>query len=43
VLTGFGLPDDNIHGPDEHLHLPTWYTGMQALVHFFYEAAAKSK
>ena len=38
VLTGFGLPDDNIHGPNEHLHLPTWYKGMEALVRFFYEA-----
>jgi acetylornithine deacetylase/succinyl-diaminopimelate desuccinylase-like protein len=38
ILTGFGLPTDNIHGPNEHLHLPTWYLGMQALVRFFYEA-----
>lgn len=36
VLTGFGLPDDNIHSPNEKLHLPTWYAGMKALVHFFY-------
>lgn len=36
VLTGFGLPDGNLHGPDENLHLPTWRKGMQALVHFFY-------
>jgi acetylornithine deacetylase/succinyl-diaminopimelate desuccinylase-like protein len=38
VLTGFGLPDDNIHAPDEKLHLPTWYCGIDALVHFFYNA-----
>lgn len=36
VLTGFGLPDDNIHAPNEKLHLPTWYKGIDALVHFFY-------
>jgi acetylornithine deacetylase/succinyl-diaminopimelate desuccinylase-like protein len=40
VLTGFGLPDDNIHGPNERLHLPTWRTGIQALIWFLYEAAA---
>ncbi len=35
VLTGFGLPDDNLHAPNEKLHLPTWYRGIEALVHFF--------
>jgi len=28
VLTGFGLPEDNIHSPNEKLHLPTWYKGI---------------
>ncbi len=36
VLTGFGLSDDNVHAPNEKLHLPTWYKGIQALIHFFY-------
>jgi acetylornithine deacetylase/succinyl-diaminopimelate desuccinylase-like protein len=36
VLTGFGLPDDCIHSPNERLHLPTWRRGIQALIHFFY-------
>jgi len=36
VLTGFGLSDDNIHAPNEKLHLPTWYKGINALIHFFY-------
>jgi acetylornithine deacetylase/succinyl-diaminopimelate desuccinylase-like protein len=35
VLTGFGLPDDNLHAPNERLHLPTWYKGIEALIHFF--------
>lgn len=35
VLTGFGLPDDNIHSPNERLHLPTWRKGIDALIHFF--------
>jgi acetylornithine deacetylase/succinyl-diaminopimelate desuccinylase-like protein len=36
VLTGFGLPDDNAHAPNEKLDLPTWYRGIDALIHFFY-------
>ncbi|HET9909655.1 MAG TPA: dipeptidase [Anaerolineales bacterium] len=36
VLTGFSLFDDNLHGPNEKLHLPTWKKGMAALVHFFH-------
>lgn len=36
VLTGFSLYDDNFHGPNEKLHLPTWKQGMQALVHYFH-------
>lgn len=39
VLTGFGLPDDNVHSPNERLHLPTWYKGIDALVHFIYNLA----
>ncbi|MBD3349026.1 MAG: dipeptidase [Candidatus Eisenbacteria bacterium] len=39
VLTGFSLPDDRIHGPNEKLHLPTWSRGVKALVHFLYELA----
>jgi acetylornithine deacetylase/succinyl-diaminopimelate desuccinylase-like protein len=37
VLTGFSLMDDNLHGPNEKLHLPAWRKGMAALVHFFYK------
>ena len=39
VITGFGLPDDNLHSPNEKLHLPTWHKGIQALIHFFYNIA----
>lgn len=35
VLTGFGLPEDNIHAPDEHLMLSNWYRGIDALIHYF--------
>lgn len=36
ILTGFGLPDDNLHAPNERLHLPTWRRGIDTLIHFFY-------
>lgn len=35
LLSGFGLPTDNIHGPDEHIHLPTLFKGIEALIYFF--------
>jgi len=39
VMTGFSLPDDHIHGPNEHLHLPTWGRGIEALIHFLHNLA----
>lgn len=36
VNIGFGLPSDNIHGPNEKIHLPTFYKGIEALVHFIF-------
>jgi len=38
VLTGFGLPDDRIHSPNEKLDLPTWKKGVHALIYFFFNA-----
>jgi acetylornithine deacetylase/succinyl-diaminopimelate desuccinylase-like protein len=35
LLTGFSLPDDNAHSPNEKLHLPTWEKGIAALALFF--------
>jgi acetylornithine deacetylase/succinyl-diaminopimelate desuccinylase-like protein len=35
VICGFGLPDDNMHAPNEKQHLPTWYRGIEAYIHFF--------
>lgn len=40
VLTGFGLPEDNVHSPNEKLHLPTWEKGIASLIHFFYNLVA---
>lgn len=35
IITGFGLPDDQIHSPNERLHLPTHKKGIEALIRFF--------
>ena len=32
VLTGFGLPEDNVHSPNERLHLATFFKGIDALI-----------
>jgi acetylornithine deacetylase/succinyl-diaminopimelate desuccinylase-like protein len=39
VIAGFGLDDCNMHSPNENLHLPTWYKGIETLVHFFYNVS----
>ncbi len=40
VNTGFGLPDDHIHSPNERMHIPTWEKGIDSLVHFIYNLGA---
>ena len=39
VNTGFSMPDDNMHSPNEKLHLPTWYKGIDAFIHFYFNLA----
>jgi acetylornithine deacetylase/succinyl-diaminopimelate desuccinylase-like protein len=34
VLMGFGLPDDNLHAPNEKFHLPNFYRGIQTVIYF---------
>jgi len=31
VLMGFGLPDDNLHAPNEKMHLPNFFRGIEAV------------
>jgi len=33
---GFSLPNNNMHGPNEKLHLPTWYRGIETLIYFIF-------
>ncbi|MBL8222779.1 MAG: M20/M25/M40 family metallo-hydrolase, partial [Bryobacterales bacterium] len=34
VMMGFGLPDDNLHAPNEKLYLPNFYRGIDAVVRY---------
>ncbi len=35
VLMGFGLPDDNLHAPNEKFHLANYYRGIEAVARYF--------
>jgi acetylornithine deacetylase/succinyl-diaminopimelate desuccinylase-like protein len=37
VLMGFGLPDDNVHAPNEKLHLPNLFGGIETSIAFLDE------
>ena len=39
VLMGFGLPDQNIHGPNENLRVSNYHRGTRAVAAFFVELA----
>lgn len=39
VNTGFSMADDRAHSPNEKLHLPTWYRGIDAFIHYFFNLA----
>jgi acetylornithine deacetylase/succinyl-diaminopimelate desuccinylase-like protein len=41
ILMGFGLPDDNIHAPNEKMSVANYTRGIDAMVRFF-ELAAES-
>lgn len=32
VMFGFGLPDDNLHAPNEKYHLPNFYKGIDTVI-----------
>jgi acetylornithine deacetylase/succinyl-diaminopimelate desuccinylase-like protein len=40
VLMGFGLPDDNIHAPNEKFHLANFHRGIESIVRFMASAGA---
>jgi acetylornithine deacetylase/succinyl-diaminopimelate desuccinylase-like protein len=34
IMMGFGLPDDNLHAPNEKFHIPNFYRGIESIVRF---------
>ncbi|HEY44829.1 MAG TPA: dipeptidase [Anaerolineae bacterium] len=34
LMLGFGLPDDNLHAPNEKLHLPNFWRGIETYIRF---------
>ncbi len=39
MMLGFGLPDDNLHAPNEKFHLPTFHRGIETFIRFTFEIA----
>ncbi|HTZ56900.1 MAG TPA: dipeptidase [Acidobacteriaceae bacterium] len=37
VMMGFGLPDDNLHAPNEKFHIPNFYRGIESVILLFEE------
>jgi acetylornithine deacetylase/succinyl-diaminopimelate desuccinylase-like protein len=35
VMMGFGLPDDNLHAPNEKFSLPNFYRGIETVIHYY--------
>jgi acetylornithine deacetylase/succinyl-diaminopimelate desuccinylase-like protein len=40
LMLGFGLPDDNLHAPNEKQHLPNFYRGIETYIHFMHEVVS---
>jgi len=35
VMVGFGLPDENVHSPNEHFSLANFFKGISVMSHFY--------
>ena len=35
VMMGFGLPDDNLHAPNEKFHIANFHRGIESVILFF--------
>ncbi len=40
LMMGFGLPDDNLHAPNEKFHLANFHRGIESLLRFLGSVAA---
>jgi acetylornithine deacetylase/succinyl-diaminopimelate desuccinylase-like protein len=40
LMLGFGLPDDNLHAPNEKMHLPNFRRGIETYIRFMFELSS---
>jgi acetylornithine deacetylase/succinyl-diaminopimelate desuccinylase-like protein len=40
IMMGMGLPDDNLHAPNEKFHIPNFYWGIESIIRFFEKVAS---
>ncbi|MGH9670984.1 MAG: dipeptidase [Terriglobales bacterium] len=43
VMMGFGLPDDNLHAPNEKFHIPNFYRGIESIILFLQRLGGDAK
>jgi len=41
VMMGMGLPDDNLHAPNEKFHIPNFYRGIESIIRLFQRAGGE--
>ena len=41
IMMGLGLPDDNLHAPNEKFHIPNFYRGIESICVFFEKLGGK--
>jgi acetylornithine deacetylase/succinyl-diaminopimelate desuccinylase-like protein len=42
VMMAFGLPDDNLHAPNEKFHLANFYRGIESVIRFWEEVGSNA-
>ncbi len=43
LVTGFGLPDDGLHSPNERMSLDQYHRGIETVIHLMHELAADGR
>jgi acetylornithine deacetylase/succinyl-diaminopimelate desuccinylase-like protein len=43
ILSGFGLPEDKIHSPNERMDLDVFWKGIETVIHYFFKIAEGCK
>jgi acetylornithine deacetylase/succinyl-diaminopimelate desuccinylase-like protein len=43
ILSGFGLPEDKIHSPNERMDLDVFWKGIETVIHYFFRISEDCK